>query len=98
MGILVLETVEVPLYGLIKNTGFQNLLEWCHSEKTAQPVPNSGGGVYANVEDVRDWIKETTNGCNDQTCNVEKKCMTIDNLHPQLVESLERRRRWMRVQ
>jgi len=88
-----------PLVWLDKKHGLPKLVGVVSFGKDcAQPVPNSGGGVYANVEDVRDWIKETTNGCNDQTCNVEKKCMTIDNLHPQLVESLERRRRWMRVQ
>ena len=59
----------------------------------ALPVPKSGGGVYANVEHVRDWIMATTKGCNDQTCLMEKKCLTKKGLHPQELEYLMAGRR-----
>ena len=51
------------------------------------PARENGGGVYAKIEEVREWIRKTTNGCNEKTCQLGS-CIRIDDLHPQLQEML----------
>ena len=52
-----------------------------------KPAREVGGGVYAEVEVVREWIWKTTNGCNERTCH-RGSCIRIHDLHPQLQEML----------
>ena len=87
-----------PLVWLDKKHGFPKLVGVVSfGTDCALPVPKSGGGVYANVEHARDWIMATTKGCNDQTCRMEKKCLTKKGLHPQELEYLMAGRRRMRA-
>ena len=50
--------------------------------------PCGTGGIYANVEEVLDWINKNTGNCNAETCGKRKQCMTKDRLKPQVLKML----------
>jgi len=49
--------------------------------------PCGTAGIYANVEEVLDWINKNTGNCNAQTCS-KKQCMKKEQLKPQVLQML----------
>ena len=82
------ENLDVPIsFSLVWN--FIGWIEWpfYFNSDCGVPAREVGGGVYAKIEAVREWIWKTTHGCNEKTCR-QGNCIRIDDLHPQLQEML----------
>jgi len=70
------KTDQVKLSGVVSRT-------WC-----APGVPGAPG-VYADVLNQLEWIKEVTENCNEQTCQAGN-CMTKQDLVPSTIEKFGR--------
>jgi len=70
------ETDQVKLSGIVSQ-GFR-----CN-------LPNAPG-VYADVANQLEWIKDVTKNCNEQTCQAEGKCMTKQKLVNEVIDKFGR--------